>query len=89
VGCVEDLSLGQRWDATTFAQEVTRRAMALANLNIRRVNREHLPPSQYTRSRTVLGVVLNKADMDRLSSYYPIGENHYRNKYYAQYGITK
>jgi polysaccharide biosynthesis transport protein len=40
-------------------------------------------------SENVLGVVLNKADMDRLSSYYPIGENHYRNKYYAQYGITK
>ena len=40
-------------------------------------------------SENVLGVVLNKADIDRLSSYYPIGENHYRNKYYAQYGLTK
>jgi polysaccharide biosynthesis transport protein len=37
----------------------------------------------------VLGVVLNKADIDRLKRHYPIGENHYRNKYYAQYGLTE
>jgi succinoglycan biosynthesis transport protein ExoP len=36
----------------------------------------------------LLGVVLNKANMDRLRTYDPVGGNYYRNKYYAQYGIT-
>jgi polysaccharide biosynthesis transport protein len=39
-------------------------------------------------SENVLGIVLNKADIDQLSSYYPIGENPYRNKYYEQYRLT-
>jgi polysaccharide biosynthesis transport protein len=37
----------------------------------------------------LLGVVLNKANINRLSSYYPIDANHYQNKYYSQYGLTK
>jgi succinoglycan biosynthesis transport protein ExoP len=36
----------------------------------------------------LLGVVLNKADIDRLSSYDPAGRNYYRHKYYGQYGMT-
>jgi succinoglycan biosynthesis transport protein ExoP len=36
----------------------------------------------------LLGVVLNKANIDRLSTYEPIGGNYYRNKHYAQYGMT-
>jgi polysaccharide biosynthesis transport protein len=35
----------------------------------------------------LLGVVLNKANIDRLSTYDPVGGNYYRNKYYAQYGM--
>ena len=34
------------------------------------------------------GVVLNKANMDRLSTYDSVGGNYYRNKYYGQYGMT-
>ena len=37
----------------------------------------------------LLGVVLNKADINRLSSYDSVGGNYYRNKYYAQYGFTE
>jgi succinoglycan biosynthesis transport protein ExoP len=37
----------------------------------------------------LLGVVLNKANIDRLSTYEPVGRNYYRNKYYAQYGMTE
>jgi polysaccharide biosynthesis transport protein len=36
----------------------------------------------------LLGVVLNKADIDRLSTYESAGGNYYRNKYYAHYGLT-
>jgi succinoglycan biosynthesis transport protein ExoP len=36
----------------------------------------------------LLGVVLNKANIARLSTYDPVGKNYYRNKYYAQYGMT-
>ena len=36
----------------------------------------------------LLGVVLNKADIDRLSTYESAGGNYYRNKCYAQYGLT-
>jgi succinoglycan biosynthesis transport protein ExoP len=36
----------------------------------------------------LLGVVLNKANIDRLSTYEPVGRNYYRNKYYTQYGMT-
>jgi len=36
----------------------------------------------------LLGVVLNKANIDRLSTYDSIGRNYYRNKHYAQYGMT-
>src|SRR5215471_7724620 len=36
----------------------------------------------------LLGVVLNKANIDRLSTYDSIGRNYYRNKYYTQYGMT-
>ena len=36
----------------------------------------------------LLGVVLNKANIDRLSTYDPVGQNYYRNKYYTQYGMT-
>ena len=37
--------------------------------------------------QNLLGVVLNKTNMDRLSTYDPVGRNYYRNKYYAQYGL--
>jgi polysaccharide biosynthesis transport protein len=37
----------------------------------------------------LLGVVLNKADINRLSSYDSVGKYYYRNKYYAQYGFTE
>jgi polysaccharide biosynthesis transport protein len=40
-------------------------------------------------SENLLGIVLNKADMNRLNRYYPKGENYYRNKHYAQYGFTE
>ena len=40
-------------------------------------------------SENLLGVVLNKADINRLSRYYPTGETYYRNKHYAQYGFTE
>jgi succinoglycan biosynthesis transport protein ExoP len=36
----------------------------------------------------LLGVVLNKANIDRLNTYDSIGGNYYRNKHYAQYGMT-
>jgi polysaccharide biosynthesis transport protein len=36
----------------------------------------------------LLGVVLNKANIDRLSTYDSIGGNYYRNKHYTQYGMT-
>ena len=36
----------------------------------------------------LLGVVLNKANIDLLSTYDPVGRDYYRNKYYAQYGMT-
>jgi polysaccharide biosynthesis transport protein len=39
--------------------------------------------------QNLLGVVLNKTNIDRLSSYDPVGENYYRNEYYTQYGITE
>src|SRR5271166_3060373 len=34
-GCIEDITLNIRWDAIEFAQEVTRRAAVLSDLNIR------------------------------------------------------
>jgi succinoglycan biosynthesis transport protein ExoP len=37
----------------------------------------------------LLGVVLNKANLDRLSTYESAGGNYYRNKHYAQYGFTE
>jgi len=37
----------------------------------------------------LLGVVLNKANIDQLSTYAPIGRNYYNNKYYTQYGMTE
>jgi succinoglycan biosynthesis transport protein ExoP len=39
--------------------------------------------------QNLLGFVLNKANIDRLSSYDPVGKNYYRNKYYSQYGLTE
>jgi succinoglycan biosynthesis transport protein ExoP len=36
----------------------------------------------------LLGAVLNKADIDLLSTYDPAGGNYYRNKYYVQYGMV-
>ena len=40
-------------------------------------------------SENLLGVVLNKVDINQLNRYYPIGESYYRKKHYAQYGITE
>jgi polysaccharide biosynthesis transport protein len=40
-------------------------------------------------SDNLLGIVLNKADINRLNRYYPTGENYYRNKHYVQYGFTE
>ena len=39
--------------------------------------------------QNLLGFVLNKANIDRLSSYESVGGNYYRNKYYSQYGLTE
>ena len=39
--------------------------------------------------QNLLGFVLNKANIDRLSSYDPIGSNYYQNRYYSQYGLTE
>jgi succinoglycan biosynthesis transport protein ExoP len=39
--------------------------------------------------QNLLGVVLNKTNLDQLSTYNPVGRNYYRNKYYAQYGLTE
>jgi polysaccharide biosynthesis transport protein len=38
-------------------------------------------------SDDLLGIVLNKVSINRLGHHYPIGENHYVNKYYKQYGL--
>jgi succinoglycan biosynthesis transport protein ExoP len=40
-------------------------------------------------SENLLGIVLNKADINELRRYYPTGENYYRNKHYGQYGFTE
>jgi Mrp family chromosome partitioning ATPase len=40
-------------------------------------------------SENLLGIVLNKADINQLSRHYPTGKNYYQNKYYAQYGFTE
>jgi polysaccharide biosynthesis transport protein len=40
-------------------------------------------------SENMLGIVLNKADINQLRRYYPTGENYYRNKHYAQYGFKE
>jgi succinoglycan biosynthesis transport protein ExoP len=40
-------------------------------------------------SENMLGIVLNKADINQLRRYYPTSEKYYRNKYYAQYGFTE
>jgi len=37
----------------------------------------------------MLGVVLNKANINQLSRHYPPGEKYCRNKYYTQYGFTE
>ena len=39
--------------------------------------------------QNLLGVVLNKTNLDQLSTYDPVGRNYYRNKYYGQYGLTE
>ena len=39
--------------------------------------------------QNLLGFVLNKANIDRLSSYESVGGNYYQNKYYSQYGLTE
>ena len=39
--------------------------------------------------QNLLGFVLNKANIDRLSSYQSVGGNYYQNKYYSQYGLTE
>ncbi len=39
--------------------------------------------------QSLLGFVLNKANIDRLSSYESVGGNYYQNKYYSQYGLTE
>src|SRR3984893_5677830 len=40
-------------------------------------------------SENMLGIILNKADINQLRRYYPTSEKYYRNKYYAQYGFTE
>ena len=37
----------------------------------------------------LVGLVLNKADIGRLSSYQPDGRNYYQNKYFEQYGLRE
>ena len=40
-------------------------------------------------SENMLGIVLNKADINQLRRYYPTRENYHRNKHYGQYGFTE
>jgi succinoglycan biosynthesis transport protein ExoP len=40
-------------------------------------------------NENMLGIVLNKADINQLRQYYPTGENYYRNEHYGQYGFTE
>ncbi len=40
-------------------------------------------------SENMLGIVLNKGNINQLRRYYPTGENYYRNKHYGQYGFTE
>jgi Mrp family chromosome partitioning ATPase len=37
----------------------------------------------------LLGIVLNKANVNQLSTYAPIGKNYYNNKHYIQYGMKR
>ena len=39
--------------------------------------------------QNLIGFVLNKANIDLLSTYDPVGGNYYHNKYYSQYGLSE
>ena len=39
--------------------------------------------------QSLIGFVLNKANIDLLSTYDPVGSNYYHNKYYSQYGLSE
>jgi polysaccharide biosynthesis transport protein len=50
---------------------------------------KHAVRDAHNISENMLGIVLNKADINQLSRYYPASENYYRNKHYTQYGYTE
>jgi polysaccharide biosynthesis transport protein len=50
---------------------------------------KHAFRDAYKIRENMLGVVLNKANINQLSRHYPSGKKYYRNKYYTQYGFTE
>jgi succinoglycan biosynthesis transport protein ExoP len=50
---------------------------------------KHAFSDAYKIRENMLGVVLNKANINQLSRHYPPGEKYCRNKYYTQYGFTE
>jgi len=50
---------------------------------------KHAFSDAYNIRENMLGVVLNKANINQLSRHYPSGKRYYRNKYYTQYGLTE
>ena len=50
---------------------------------------KHAFSDAYNIRENMLGVVLNKANINQLSRHYPSGKKYYRNEYYAQYGLTE
>jgi succinoglycan biosynthesis transport protein ExoP len=50
---------------------------------------KHAFRDAYKIRENMLGVVLNKANINQLSRHYPPGEKYCRNKYYTQYGFTE
>jgi polysaccharide biosynthesis transport protein len=50
---------------------------------------KHAFRNAHSISENMLGIVLNKADINQLRRYHPTGENYYRNKHYSQYGFTE
>jgi polysaccharide biosynthesis transport protein len=50
---------------------------------------KHALRNAHSIRENMLGIVLNKADINQLRRYYPTGENYYRNKHYSQYGFTE
>jgi succinoglycan biosynthesis transport protein ExoP len=49
---------------------------------------KHAFKDAHTVRENLLGIVLNKVDINRFSRYYPTAVSQYQNKYYANYGVT-